>query len=73
MKERPAKVDTEADRIQISIKMDANDLGALKTEAARMGLPYQTLLNSVIHRFVQGEFIDRKELELQSRYKEGLG
>ena len=69
MKERPAKVDPEAGRVQISLKMSANDLGALKTEAFRMGIPYQTLLNSVIHRFVKGELIDRKELEHQTRHK----
>ena len=73
MKERPAKHDPNADRIQISLKINANDLSALKTEATRMGIPYQTLLNSVIHRFVEGEFIDRKDIENESRHKTSVG
>lgn len=67
MKARPAKVDPEAERVQISLKINASDLAGLKTEAQRMGIPYQTLLNSVIHRFVEGEFVDRKELQLRSQ------
>lgn len=69
MKERPAKHNPEADRIQISIKMDANVLGELKTEALRLGIPYQTLLNSVLHRFVNGELVDSKEIENKVRFK----
>ena len=56
------KVDKEAMRIMISIKIDANDLAELKTEAVRQGLPYQTLINSILHRYVGGELLDRREL-----------
>lgn len=74
MKKRDKQpIDPEADRVQISLKMDGNDLAALRTEAKRLGIPYQTLLNSVIHRFVNGEFVDRKEIEHQSRYKISVG
>jgi len=39
----------------------------LKTEALRMGIPYQTLIGSILHRYVTGELLDRKlATELQS-------
>ncbi len=48
----------------ISLKIDANDIAALKTEAERMGMPYQTLINSILHRYVSGELIDKREFKI---------
>ena len=66
LKKKPGKVkvDPEATRIMISLKVDAHDLVDLKNEAERMGMPYQTLINSVLHRFISGELIDKRELGL---------
>jgi predicted DNA binding CopG/RHH family protein len=60
-REGPVKVDPEAGRIAISIKVDASDLGDIRVEAQRRGIPYQTLINSILHMFVTGELVDRKE------------
>jgi predicted DNA binding CopG/RHH family protein len=30
-------------------------LARLKTRAAEEGMPYQTLINSIIHKYLQGE------------------
>lgn len=62
-REGPVKVDPEAGRIAISIKVDACDLGDIRVEAERRGIPYQTLINSILHMFVTGELVDRKESE----------
>ena len=66
LKKKPGKVkvDPEATRVMISLKVDAHDLVELKNEAERMGMPYQTLINSVLHRFISGELIDKRELGL---------
>ena len=65
MKKKPGKVkvDREASRIMISLKMDANNLADIKTEAERLGMPYQTLINSILHRYAHGELIDKKDLK----------
>ena len=65
LKKKPGKtkIDTEAIRIMISLKIDANNLAEVKNEAERLGMPYQTLLNSIIHRYINGELIDKKELK----------
>ncbi len=64
LKKRPGKVkvDPEAGKTMISIRLDGNDLGDIKREALRLGIPYQTLICSVLHRFITGELIDKKEL-----------
>jgi predicted DNA binding CopG/RHH family protein len=63
MKRRPRKpkVDPEASKTMISIRLDGNLLGDLKREALRLGIPYQTLISSVLHRFVTGELVDKRE------------
>ena len=48
----------------ISLKIDANNLAEIKNEAERLGMPYQTLMNSILHRYIHGELIDKKDLKL---------
>jgi len=39
---------------KINIRISENDLSALHRRAAREGLPYQTLIGSVLHKFASG-------------------
>lgn len=39
---------------KINIRISENDLSALQRKAARDGIPYQTLIGSVLHRFASG-------------------
>lgn len=68
LKKRPGKVkvDPEASKTMISIRLDGNDLSDIKKESRRLGIPYQTLISSVLHRFVTGELVDKKELKSKS-------
>jgi predicted DNA binding CopG/RHH family protein len=43
-----------AKRRRISISIPERDLALLKTRAAEQGMPYQTLINSILHRYVEG-------------------
>jgi len=51
----------KAGRRPLSIRLDSADIAALKRIANRDGLPYQTLLGSIIHRYVTGNLIDVNE------------
>ena len=44
---------------RINIRLSSNDLELLKTNAVEMGLPYQTLVSSVLHQYVTGRLIQR--------------
>ena len=60
MKKRtPAKTYPEASKVAVNIRLDAITVDEIKNEAERMGLPYQTLINSILHRFVTGELVDK--------------
>lgn len=41
-------------RKSINIRLLENDLQCIKTEAIREGIPYQTLIGSILHKYVQG-------------------
>jgi uncharacterized protein (DUF4415 family) len=66
LRERPwkVKIDPEAAKTPISIRLDGTVLADLRSEAGRLGIPYQTLISSVLHRYVQGELVDPKAIDL---------
>jgi predicted DNA binding CopG/RHH family protein len=45
---------------RVNLRMSSKDLEAIKTYAVEEGLPYQTLMSSVLHKFVTGRLIDRQ-------------
>ena len=46
--------DTMRKNRKINIRISDNDLSALQRRAAREGIPYQTLVGSVLHKFASG-------------------
>ena len=44
---------------RVNIRMSGKDLELLQARALRDGIPYQTLMASVLHKFVNGRFVDR--------------
>ena len=39
---------------KINIRISDNDLSAIQRKAAREGIPYQTLIGSILHKYVSG-------------------
>jgi len=39
---------------RINIRISSKDLQLIKTRAAQEGLPYQTLISSVLHKYISG-------------------
>ena len=44
---------------RINIRVSTADLNMIRMLAVQEGLPYQTLLASVIHKFASGRLVDR--------------
>ena len=59
----------------INIRISSIDLQALQTRAVEEGLPYQTLISSVLHKYVSGRFVDLKSItstkSMKHDYKDG--
>lgn len=45
---------------RINIRMSSKDLDQIQVIAAQEGVPYQTLISSVIHKYVSGYLIEKK-------------
>ncbi len=44
---------------RINIRLSSRDLRALQAKALQEGMPYQTLVSSVLHKFVDGQLVDK--------------
>lgn len=45
---------------RVNIRISRKDLEALQVRALEEGLPYQTLIASVLHKYVNGRLVDRR-------------
>ncbi|MGH7859446.1 MAG: antitoxin [Candidatus Binatia bacterium] len=45
---------------RVNIRISRHDLDALRSRAAEEGLPYQTLMASVLHKYVSGRLHDAR-------------
>ena len=53
----------------ISLRINEHDLHDLKIKAEKNGLPYQTMINVIIHKFVNDSFLDKDEIDKYLRLK----
>jgi predicted DNA binding CopG/RHH family protein len=44
---------------RINIRMSSKDLDQVQAIAAEEGIPYQTLISSIIHKFVSGRLVEK--------------
>ena len=55
----------------INIRISAFDIEKVKQRAAEEGIPYQTLISSIIHKYITGKLVDEnvvlKSMELLRR------
>lgn len=47
------------ERKPVTLRIQSGDIGRLKAIAARKGMPYQTLVASVLHQYAHGDLIER--------------
>ncbi len=55
-------IDKANKKKSISLRLKANDLEQLKRRADAEGLPYQTLLSSIVHKFVSDQLVDKRSI-----------
>ena len=46
----------------INIRISAHDIAKIKQRSAEEGIPYQTLISSIIHKYISGKLVDEKEI-----------
>ena len=46
---------------RINIRLSSKDLRALQSRALREGIPYQTLIASILHKYVEGRLQEKSD------------
>jgi len=44
---------------RVNVRLSTQDLSEIQTRAVEEGVPYQTLIASVLHKFVVGRFVEK--------------
>jgi predicted DNA binding CopG/RHH family protein len=57
----------------INIRINEHDLAVLKSKAASEGIPYQTLISSVLHKFVSDRLVDEQDILKSMQLLESRG
>ncbi len=47
---------------RVNIRLSSIDLGDIQVKALEEGVPYQTLIASVLHRYVSGRFVEKTQV-----------
>ena len=55
---------------RINLRLQENVLAFFQNEAGKQGIPYQTLINSVLYKMATGQLIDKDEENLMQRLEE---
>ncbi len=55
-------IDNANEKKSISLRLKVNDLEQLKRRADSEGLPYQTLLSSIVHKFVSDQLVEKRSI-----------
>jgi predicted DNA binding CopG/RHH family protein len=45
---------------RVTIRLYDHDLKGIQKKALERGMPYQTLISSMIHQYVEGDLVERK-------------
>jgi len=61
-----ARATFEMDR-RINIRLSQKDLDALQTLALEEGIPCQTLIASILHKYIAGSLVQRDRLAMRQR------
>ena len=55
-------LEKSAGRKTITLRLNNNDLEQIKSIANTEGIPYQTLISSILHKYINDRFVDKKEV-----------
>lgn len=46
---------------RVTIRLYDHDFKGIQKKAMQMGIPYQTLISGIIHRYVEGDLVSKKD------------
>ena len=62
-----AAAETALKDYRINVRISKRDVEALKTKALEEGIPYQTLVTSILHKYVTGKLNEKDSKEIKEK------
>ena len=56
-------IDTVNHKKAITLRIYENDLEKIKVEAGKEGIPYQTFISSILHKYITHQLIEEKSIK----------
>ena len=63
-------IDKNSGKKTITIRLNVNDLERIRVMAASEGMPYQTLISSILHKYINNRLVDKNDILKVSEIKE---
>jgi predicted DNA binding CopG/RHH family protein len=58
---------------RVNIRISSRDLEEIQKRALEEGIPYQTLIGSILHKYVSGRLVERRETgEGRARFEQAV-
>ncbi len=61
-KEVESIIEKSSKKKTITLRLNANDLERIRFIATNEGMPYQTLISSVLHKYINNRLIDKNDI-----------
>jgi predicted DNA binding CopG/RHH family protein len=55
-------IDKANEKRNISLRVNKHDLEQLRVRAEMEGIPYQTLISSILHRYITNQLVNQKDI-----------
>lgn len=68
LKQIKKSISESNERERISLRLNQKTLKLIKVRASEEGIPYQTLISSVLHKFVNDVLVDGRQLKKLSKH-----
>ncbi len=61
-KEIESIIDKSSVKKTVTLRLNVNDLERIRMMAASEGMPYQTLISSVLHKYINNRLVDKNDI-----------
>jgi predicted DNA binding CopG/RHH family protein len=55
-------IDKSSGKKTITLRLNVNDLERIRMIAASEGMPYQTLISSILHKYINNRLVDKNDI-----------
>ena len=61
-KEIESIIDKSSAKKTVTLRLNVNDLERIRMMAASEGMPYQTLISSILHKYINNRLVDKNDI-----------